>query len=136
MDVINFYMYFILLTRTFDEIISIFEEVIFHIFFKKIIIWSGRTIYQFGRHPFIVRDIILFFIDDQGILPLDSERLIFCWFVGTSKGETAGMRDLILLYTQCQWSNPRQLVKGENESLPLNYTPQVIRDIILRTILS
>ena len=42
-----------------------------------------------------------------------SERLIPRWFVGTSKGGTAGLRDLMFLHTQRQRSNPRQLVKGE-----------------------
>ena len=42
-----------------------------------------------------------------------SERLIPRWFVGTSKGGTAGLGDLMLLHTQRQGSNPRQLVKGE-----------------------
>ena len=33
--------------------------------------------------------------------------------VGTSKGGTASLWDLMLLYTQRQGPNPRQLIKGE-----------------------
>ena len=52
-----------------------------------------------------------------------SERLILRWFVCTSKGGTAGLRDLILLHTQRQGSNPRQLVRGEWVFVTQPHTP-------------
>ena len=72
------------------------------------------SIYMVMYMFIIVHLISFFFLYMIKVSPHStSERLIPRWFVGTSKGGTAGLGDLMLLHTQRQGSNPRQLVKGE-----------------------
>ena len=61
-----------------------------------------------------------------------SERLIPRWFVGNSKGGTAGLRDLMLLHTQRQGSNLRQLVKGEWVLATQPHTPGLYGNYIFQ----
>ena len=66
----------------------------------------------------------LFFLSMIKVSPHStSERLIPHWFVGISKGEIAGLWDLMFLHTQHQGSNPRQLVKGEWVLITQPHTP-------------
>ena len=56
---------------------------------------------------------LFFFIHDQDIHSLNKLETNPRWFVGTSMGRTAGLWNLMFLHTQRQWSNFKQLVKGE-----------------------
>ena len=82
--------------------------------------WCG------GKFEFNIFDLWRFFLSTIKVsYHSTSERLIFRWFVGTSKGGTADLGDLMLLHTQRQGSKHRQLVKGEWVSVTQPHTPSL-----------